>query len=275
MPTGNTGLASCYSTALVTGASSGIGAAIASRLLEEGLVVFGTSRHPEAPGRDPAIRWLPFDGASPAGIQAFIDAQGNLLSKINLLVNNAGSSCFGKASEIPPSVLIGQNCLLYAAPVQLIRATLPGMIERGTGAIVNVTSLASIFPLPFMEGYSSGKAALSIYSQGLMNTLKGSGLRVIDFQAGDYKTAFNQNISRYGEMDDAQNRAWKRLEENIAAAPPASRAAADLVRALNRDRSSIIRSGSFFQAQVAPLGARILPRRLVLGAIRRYYNLPG
>jgi short-subunit dehydrogenase len=275
MPTGNNGLASCYPNALVTGASSGIGAAIATGLVQAGVTVYGTSRHPGAPGLDKAIHWLPFDGASEAGISSFLAAQDNLLSKTYLLVNNAGSSYFGKASSIPEEMVTAQQSLLYSAPLQLIRGVLPGMLERRTGAVVNITSLASIFPLPYMEGYSAAKAGLSTYSQGLMNQLKGSGISVIDFQAGDFKTAFNRNIRRFGEADEAEERVWRRLEENIASAPPAEQAARDLLQALGRQRSAIIRSGGFFQKHLAPLGARLLPRRCLLWTIRRYYNLPS
>ena len=275
MPHGDKSLNQHYSTALVTGASSGIGQAVATQLIETGLRGFGTTRQPGKANLDPAVQWLPLDGSSMEGISAFLEAHGDLLTSIDILINNAGSSCFGKASEIPPNVLSAQQSLLFETPVQLTRAALAGMEERHCGAIVNVSSLAALFPLPYMEGYSAGKAALSTYSQGLMLTLKESGVVVIDFQAGDYNTAFNDHIRRYGEADDREARVWKRLEENIAAAPVPALAARDMIKALERRKSGIIRSGGFFQKQVAPLGARLLPRRVLLGLIRRYYNLPG
>jgi short-subunit dehydrogenase len=273
MPTAKQGLSGTYPTALVTGASSGIGKAFARRLLDEGVAVYGTTRNPASDGLDPRVQWLPFDGSSPEGVEGFVNAQAHLLSKVTILINNAGSSCFGKGSEIPFEIIRAQYCLLLEAPVRLTQVALQGMRARGKGTIVNVSSLAGIFPIPYMEHYSAAKAALSAYSQGLILTEKASGVTLIDFQAGDYNTAFNRNIARYGEMDSSQQRVWQRLERNIAAAPPPEQAAEDLVRALARQRSRTLRSGGFFQRCVAPLGPRLLPRRLLNALIRRYFHL--
>ena len=273
MPSGHDSLSRRFPVALVTGASSGIGRAIARALLQEGVKVHGTSRRPENPALDPDIEWLAFDGATPAGIQGFLEENGDLLNKVDLLVNNAGSSCFGKASEIPSHILEEQHCLLLTAPLQLTRVALEGMQKRRAGAIVNVSSLAALFSIPYMEGYSACKAALSSYSQGLMPTLAGSGICIIDFQPGDYQTGFNEAITRWGKTCPRQERVWARLEANIAAAPPAGQAAEDLLRALRRGRSCTVKSGGFFQSRIAPLGHRILPGAVLRSLIRRYFNL--
>ncbi|MEX0325640.1 MAG: SDR family NAD(P)-dependent oxidoreductase [Puniceicoccaceae bacterium] len=273
MPSGHDSLAQQYPIALVTGASSGIGQAIANALKAEGITVYGTTRQPDRPGLDQSIHWLAFDGSTRAGIKAFIAANGDLLNKIDLIINNAGSSCFGKASEIPAEVLEAQQTLLLAAPVKLTRAVLGGMQNRGHGAVVNVSSLAALFPIPYMEGYSSCKAALSSYSRGLMLQLKGSGVSIVDFQPGDYRTAFNEQITRYGELSPRQESVWERLEANIAAAPSPEQAARDVLRALRKGRSCTVKSGGFFQRKVAPFGLRILPQGLVMALTRRYFNL--
>jgi len=275
MPNPPNGLAQRYQTALVTGASSGIGQAIATRLLKEGLQVYGTSRQPEAAGRDPAIRWLAFDGGSRDGINQFIQGQANLLSNIDVLINNAGSSCFGSVDDLPTEAIASQHQLLLEAPVQLTRAVLPGMRLRGRGAVINISSLAAIFPLPYMATYSAGKAGLSAFTESLMLTEKGRGLVLIDFKAGDFRTAFNANTRRYGDLDASRGRAWQKLEAHLAAAPEPAQAAEDLVRALQRGRSRTVRSGGCFQAWIAPLGVRLLPRRLILWAIGKYYHLGG
>ena len=273
MPSAKAGLANRYPTALVTGASSGIGRAIALRLLREGVNVVGTTRNPEQPDLPGEIRWLPFDGASIEGIDAFVSEYSDLLSYVSILINNAGSSLFGKASEIPTEAILAQQNLLYGAPVRLCEAVLGPMRQRGAGALVNVSSLAAIFQLPYMAHYSAGKAALSSYTRGLMLTEHGNNLTIIDFQPGDYKTGFNSNILKFGQMDMAQERAWKRLEENLAMGPAPDRAAEDLIRALHKGKSRTLRSGAFFQRVIAPLGNRLLPGNLATWAIRKYYKL--
>ncbi len=273
MPAPRTGLAARFPTALVTGASSGIGKAIALRLHAAGITVYGTSRHPaEQPSR-PNLNWLRFDAASAAGITDFISRAHVLLSEVDLLVNNAGGGVFGDLPEVPGAELRSQWELLVGAPVALTRAVLPGMRERGRGAIVNVTSLAAIFPLPYLASYTAGKAGLSGLTQSLMLTEAGTGVVVVDFQAGDYRTGFNAHMARYGAENPRLERVWRKLEANLLAAPPPERAAADLVRALERGRSAVVRSGSFFQRHIAPVGLRVLPRRWLLEAIRMHYGL--
>ncbi len=101
-----------------------------------------------------------------------------------------------------------------------------------------------------------------------------SGISVIDFQPGDYRTKFNHNIKSYGKRDDFQERVWDQLEKNLNKAPLPEKAAEDILRALNRGIGGTVRSGSFFQSKIAPVGHRILPKSLLDWAIRKYYRLP-
>jgi NAD(P)-dependent dehydrogenase (short-subunit alcohol dehydrogenase family) len=261
-------------TALVTGASSGIGRAVAAALRQAGLTVYGTSRQPERVQNPvPGLHWLRFKGDTADGIQDLIKAQRELLSNVDLLVNNAGGSWFGELTELPEGGLKRQHRLLLDGPVELTRAVLPGMRERGLGAVVNVSSLAAEFPLPYMVPYSACKAGLSGFTRSLMVTERGTGVVLIDFQPGDIRTAFNANMVRQSSLNPAEERAWRRMEANIARAPGPEMAARDLMRALRRGRCSIARSGGFFQARLAPLGLRLLPHSVVRWAIRHYYRI--
>ncbi|MGA1205282.1 MAG: SDR family NAD(P)-dependent oxidoreductase [Opitutales bacterium] len=274
MPASTDGLAQRYPTALVTGASSGIGRALALALAGRGLLVYGTSRHPDHPDLPRNIRWLRFDGATPKGMDDFVHHNGKLLTSIDLLINNAGSSFFGKGSALPREAIMEQQNLLYGAPVRLTETVLGPMRGRGRGAVVNVSSLAALFQLPYMAHYSAAKSALSAYTRGLMLTERSTGLVLIDFQPGDYRTAFNANIRRHGETDREQERVWARLEANLAKGPAPEQAAQDLIRALELGKSRTLRSGGFFQRTLAPLGRRLLPADITSWAIRKYYHLP-
>ncbi len=269
------GLSASYSTALVTGASSGIGRAVARQLHRAGLTVYGTTRDPDREGLDPDIRWLALEGATQDGWKGFARDNEHLLIKLDILVNNAGSSLYGRLEALPEEGPPEQFRLLLETPVGLVRAVLPGMRQRGRGAIVNVSSLAAVFPLPYMSTYSAGKAGLSGFTQSLILSEKGSGLVIIDFQPGDYRTAFNENMQAHGELSGATGRAWRRMEENLQAAPLPEKAAEDLVRRIAGGRSGTYRSGDFFQAVLAPMGIRLLPGRILLWAIGRYYQLGG
>jgi short-subunit dehydrogenase len=263
-------------TALVTGASSGIGKAVAGELLRAGVEVYGTSRDPGRAGADGlvGIRWLAFDGGTAEGVEGFIRENRELLGGLDLLINNAGWGWFGSLAETPAEAVGQQLHLLLEAPIRLTQAVLPGMQARKNGAILNVSSLAAIFPLPFMAAYSAGKAGLSAFTQSLILSEGDTGVVLIDFQAGDFRTAFNERMSRQETLGPKEAAAWQQIERHLQSAPGAEVAASDMIRALERGRSGMVRSGGAFQKWIAPLGVRVLPAACLLRAIRWYYKLP-
>jgi short-subunit dehydrogenase len=145
------------------------------------------------------------------------------------------------------------------------------MRSRNRGCLVNVSSIAADFPLPYMSGYNVAKAGLSALSESLMFETRGSGVRVIDFRPGDYRTDFNQAMHK-DTLNKRTQRAWECLEANLASAPEPERAARDLRRAVLANRSAVVRSGSFFQARLAPFMARLLPAGLTRWATARYFG---
>ena len=273
MHVSRTSLAGKYGSALVTGASSGIGLAISMALVEEGLQVHGTTRHPEKSGLEESIHWLQFEGSTPDGIEDFIQQHHLLLTSIDILINNSGSSYFGKASAIPAEAKERQHRLLVEAPRRLTEEVMQRMLARGKGAIINVSSLAAVFTVPYMEDYSLSKRALSAQTRGLMQQTAGTGIVVIDFQPGDYRTNFNRNMTRYGEMDKESNSVWQQLEKHLQNGPDPQQAAVDVIRGIGTGRSATVRSGSWFQSRLAPSLSKVLPDRLVTWAIRKYYRI--
>lgn len=273
MPDSVQRLADRHAVALVTGASSGIGKAIAEALFNEGLAVYGTSRNPNRANLNPDIQWLPFEGGQADATVRFISENKDLLTRINILVNNAGSSCFGEVENQSPAALSNQVQLLLEAPMALTRAVLPEMRARGGGAIVNVSSLAAEFPLPYMAAYTAAKAGLSAYTRSLILTEAGKGVQLIDFQLGDFRTAFNEAMAPAQELSAREQRAWDQFEKHLLAGPPPEQAARDLLEALARGKSGTVRSGGFFQARLAPLGLRLFPRGCLLWMMRRYHGI--
>ena len=259
----------------MTGASSGIGQAVAGDLLNAGVEVFGTTRNPETARGPEGIRWLRLEGSTPEGTATFIEENRELLEGLDILINNAGWSAFGEVAGADPVLLVQQIQLLLQTPVQLTHAVLPGMQARGRGCVVNVSSLAAVFPLPFMAAYSAGKAGLSTFTQSLNLSAGSNGVRFVDFQAGDFRTSFNEHMSRQEVLNETEKRAWQQFEKHLQAAPKPERAARDILRAIQVGRNAVVRSGGFFQTRLAPLGMRILPVSWLLRAIKWYYKLPS
>jgi NAD(P)-dependent dehydrogenase (short-subunit alcohol dehydrogenase family) len=273
-----------HRTAFVTGAASGLGRAFTTMLLDEGVRVWGTSRDPaRLAGLGGARVESPFipvaldlaDGA--AAEAAFRRAAGEAGGAFDLVINNAGYGVFGDFAETPAEIWLAQIDALLLATLRLNRAAFGLMRARGRGCLVNISSLAAEFPLPFMAGYNVAKAGLSALSESLIFESRGTGVTVIDFRPGDYRTAFNDAMKPSSSPHDApapprRAAAWRVLERNLRASPPAARAAADLRRALRRNRSGVVRSGSWFQASAAPFLARLAPAALVRAATARYFG---
>lgn len=195
-------------TALVTGASSGIGRATAAALAGRGARVV-------ALGRDAARlegvgeRQVVWDLAEPGAVAEEI-------GPVDVLVNNAGAGWAGPFAETPDvERLVAVNLV---APILLTRALLPGMLERGRGHIVNVASIAG-FVAPRDEAvYAATKAGLVAFSESLRYELRGSGVGVTLVAPGVVATPFFERRGRPYDRRWPQPISAERVAEAIARA---------------------------------------------------------
>jgi uncharacterized protein len=205
-------------------------------------------------------------------VRAFTVASAAAGGGFDVLVNNAGYGVFGEFDGVEASVWRKQLDGMLGTVLSLSHAAFGSMRARNRGVLVHVSSIAGEFPLPYMSGYNVAKAGLSALSESLMFESRGSRVRVIDFRPGDYRTQFNQAMQQDSHSERTR-RAWSALESALEAAPAPARAAADLRRALLADRSGVVRSGSFFQARLAPALAAVAPASWVRWATARYFGL--
>ena len=268
-------ISNLYRTAFVTGASAGLGAAFGSMLLDEGVRVWGTARDPARLPARAGFFPVALDLGDAAGAeQSFLRAAAEAGGGFDLVVHNAGYGVFGAFAEADFAVWQAQIDAMLGTTLRLVHAALRPMLARNRGCLVNVSSLAAEFPLPFMSGYNAVKAGLSAFSESLILETRGTGVSVIDFRPGDYHTAFNQAMLRpSASAPEPAARVWRRLEDHLRAAPAPARAAADLRRALQHRRHGTVRSGAFFQARLAPLLARLAPLALRRAALQAYYGI--
>lgn len=258
--------------ALVTGVSAGLGRAIAERLLAEGVEVWGTARDVS---RVPAgIRPVVLDLGDPASVAAAAAQVRREAPALDLLVNNAGNGAFYPLENFPAETLEAQWRVLLHGPAELAREFYTDFRGRRRGVVVNVTSLAGDFPIPFMSAYSGAKAGLSAFTRALMLESENSGVAVIDFRPGDYATGFNDSVAGFDTATRPDALAARTAcEAHVKAGPPPSRAAHDLLRALRRRRSGVVTSGDFWQAGLGPLLARLAPERIIRAYLKSYYGL--
>jgi short-subunit dehydrogenase len=195
--------------ALVTGASVGIGAEFARALAREGLSCVLTARREEKlralsaeleKDHGVATRVVPVDLADASGADALVDAVSDL--DIAVLVNNAGVGYAGRFDKQDTERLRGMVQLNCTAPVVLTSRLLPGMRERGRGAIVVVGSIAGRQPLPLHGVYSATKAFDLLFGEALAIELDGEGVDVLVLEPGPTATEFQEaagEIAHYGE----------------------------------------------------------------------------
>ena len=266
-------------TAWVSGASGGLGRAFVSMLRAEGFEVWGTARdlsRLETGVEDRRFHAVRLDLADPAGAEAaFAEAQRAAGGAFDVCIQNAGAGEFVSFADADPAAWERHVGMLLLTTARLSRLALHGFQTRrpARGTLVHVSSLAVEFPLPLMSSYNVGKAGLSALSESLMFECQETGVTVIDFRPGDYRTAFNQTMHVSATLDhDWQRRLWQVLEHNLENSPEPERAARDLRAALQRGRSGVVRSGAFFQARLAPLLARLVPQGLHRASLAWYFG---
>jgi short-subunit dehydrogenase len=189
------------SAALITGASAGIGTAIARELASRGYSVVLVARRKgrleqlAAELRDEhgvRAEAIACDLGKPASRARIPGRLTQLGLEVEILVNNAGFATNGPFDASDPARELEQVHVLVEAVVALTSAFLPGMVKRGQGAILNVASTAGMQPLPYSAGYSAAKAYVLTFSEALHQEQRGHGVTVTALAPGPVTTDFWQ-----------------------------------------------------------------------------------
>lgn len=213
---------------LITGASSGIGAAIAIMLAKKGFQIWGTSRSlakvqglPDELKKN--VQFIQMDVTDNQSVKSGVEEFLRQAGEIDILINNAGYGVFGPLEEFPVEDAKKIFEANYFGALRLIQTVLPEMRKKQKGLIINITSLAGTFVIPFQVHYSASKFALEALTEGLRQELRPFGINVVAIQPGDIKTNFN-DVTEFGIQDkspysDWANICWKIIDENMQKAP--------------------------------------------------------
>ena len=249
-------------TVWITGASSGIGAALAQILAAKGTRLILSARSVD---KLEAVRQgclnpeehlcLPLDLADPASIEAAWDSLQNIPREVDILINNGGMTQRARVLETQLEVYRRLLEVNFMAAVDLTKKVLPGMIERGTGQIVAVSSLMGKFASPQRSGYAAAKHALQGFMDALSAEVHAAGIRVLVASPGFVNTDVSRNALRgdgtlHGKMDPEQ-----------AAAISAEKCAEQIVAAMVKGRAEVFPGG---KERIGLLLNRISPALLRL-----------
>ena len=181
---------------LITGASSGFGRAIAEAALAAGDIVVAAARRTDAladlvASAPERVTALALDVTDADRISAAVAQVLDGYGRVDVLVNNAGRGAIGAAEETTDRELRDLMDLHFFGPAALTRAVLPGMRERGTGAIIQMSSMGGRFTFAGVGAYSATKFALEGWSEALAKEVERFGIKVLIVEPGAFRTSFN------------------------------------------------------------------------------------
>ena len=248
-------------TALVTGASSGIGVALATELASRGHTLILVARRAERLSELAAeiggehgvrVEWIAADLTDAADrdrVPAEVATRGLV---VDLLVNDAGMGTSGPFHELPIEREIQMIRLNVEAMVALCGAFVPGMVERGSGGVLNVASVSGFMPVPQQATYSASKAFVLTFTEALTFDLHGTGVTATALCPGPVKTEFE------GIIDG--------LPSALFIDP--DQVARTAIDGLEHGRVSVV-PGAF--NKVNAISGRYAPRRVFLPLARRFW----
>lgn len=186
---------------LVTGASSGMGKAIAEALAGQGYKVYGTSRHPAegaevVPGSNEAggfIKMIQLDVCSEESVDTAVEHVQQKEGRLDILVNCAGFALAGAVEDTTDAEAWLEFNTNFFGTHRVCRRVAPIMRQQGGGLIINIGSVAGLITVPFQSFYSASKYALEAMTEGLRMELKPFGIKVVLIDPGDTNTGFTAN----------------------------------------------------------------------------------
>lgn len=263
-------------TVLLTGASSGIGAAAAERLAARGWRVYGTSRRPQVAADESHIHWLQMDVRDEASVRTAVATVERETGELDAMVCNAGVGIFGSLEETSLDDARAQFETNVFGVLSCLRAAVPAMRARGRGRIVLVGSLSGRAPIPFQAHYSASKAAIDSIAQSLRMELAPHGVAVSLVEPGDIRTAFNDatdfSVSTKSAYDARIRACEDVIRRSLLVAPGPAVVAEVIVRALEDPRPRT-RYPVGPDSRLVPIGRRLMPERIVHWMIRRHFRV--
>ena len=262
--------------ALVTGASSGIGKATASKLAAAGYKVFGTSRR-VIPADGCVFSTLVLDVTDDMSVTAAVNEVMRIEGRIDLLVNNAGSGLGAAAAE---ESSVDQVRMLFDTNVfgviRVTNAVLPIMRRQGGGRILNISSGLGIIPAPYNAHYAATKHALEGYSESLDHEVREFGVRVLVIQPGVTQTSFDSSVTPADSLiPEYQKSRQKYLNAFNSAMSSADNAesVADTILIAVRDKAPRLQYPSGKVARQGAFARRFLPRSLFDRILHKQFGL--
>lgn len=262
---------------LVTGASSGLGQAIAEYLKED-YTVYGTSRKAQNGEEKNGIRFLQLDVCDDQSVQTAIDYLLEQEQRIDYLINNAGVGIAGSIEETSQSMVREVFETNFHGVVRMCQAVLPAMRKQRNGCIINISSIGGEISLPYRGYYSASKAAVESISESMRMEVKPFGIRVAVLQPGDFNTNISTSRKEAPLVEDSDyypfySKVKKQINEEVSEGLD-PKVAAQHIRSIMEDSNPTIKIkvGNFMQRNAVRI-KNILPQKLFERMLMKTYGL--
>jgi NAD(P)-dependent dehydrogenase (short-subunit alcohol dehydrogenase family) len=264
-------------TAIVTGASTGIGRASAEALAQAGFTVFGTSRRASgnAPNR---VSMLACDVTDDEAVKTLVSTVLAQTGRIDVLVNNAGIGLLGGAEESSISQVKALFDVNLFGVMRVTNAVLPAMRRQGQGRIINVSSVLGLLPAPYSAHYSATKHALEGYSESLDHEIRAFNIRVSLIEPAYTRSVFEQNAlepdAPLKEYDQPRAGARALIRAVMTTADPPEVVAGAVLQAATAQRPQRRYTAGKVARQISVL-RRFVPAEMFDKSLRRRMRLPA
>ncbi len=268
--------ANSMKTVLITGASSGIGEAAAKNFLSLGWRVAATARKPGTLGawsRSENVIPLALDVASTDSVQTAIAHALQYLGSLDVLVNNAGIGLAGPLEAIPLADVEQHFQTNFFGAIRMIQGVVPVFREQRHGVIVNVSSVAGRFGVPFLSPYCAGKFAMEGLSESLYYELRPFNIQIKLVEPGGIKTKFRQVFAQHSAYEPGLSAVSRRMDQASAADSklPGPESVARTIFTAANDGSEKLRYP--IETRGASSLSRLLPEGAWRGMIRKSFGL--
>lgn len=268
---------------LVTGASSGIGRAIAGHLIKHGYRVYGTSRGIKAGDLQESAEFavmLNMDVNSDDSVKSGIGRVFEREGRLDVVINNAGFGLAGAVEDTTVEEAKEQFETTFFGTFRVCRAALPLMRRTGGGCIINISSLAGLIAVPFQGLYSAAKFALEGLTEALRMEVRPFGIRVVLIEPGDLKTDFtaNRRVAREAMQSgspyrDNFSRSLGVMEKDEQGGPLPDSLARLVEKIINSGKPRLRYTFAPMTQKSAVLLKKILPQQLFESSLMQYYKV--
>ena len=262
-------------TALVFGASSGIGLACAKLLVNQGYTVYGVSRRKmEGQG----ILWIQADVTDAASVQGAVDLLMAETGKLDVVIQSAGVGIAGAIEDLSDEEIAAQMGPNFYGTIHVLRAVLPIMRAQRQGRFIQIGSIAGLLSIPFQGYYSASKYALEALIEALRMEVKPFGITACLVEPGDTRTPFTGNrvfcAKPKEEYKEAMSQAVAVMEKDEENGVPPEKVAKVVLQMIKRRRPPV-RAAVGLDYKLILLAKRLLPAAGLAWILRKKYLSPS